>query len=201
MRSPQTVRALEALGRVQLSENFQMREFLYSEIAQMHGLANVPVNPDLAIAAGTRLCEDLLEPLNKRWGRIIVRSGYRAPDVNQLGNENNWSCGTNAHTAASHIWDSRDSQGLMGATATVVVPGFLTQVTDEGGWQRLAWWIHDHLPYDSLYFFPKMWAFNIRWHEQPTRRIDSYVLPRGCLTKPGMENWSGTHETWYRDLN
>jgi len=201
MRSPQTVRALETLGRVQLSDNFQMREFLYSEIAQMNGLANVPIDPDLAIETGTKLCEKLLEPLNARWGRIIIRSGYRAPDVNTLGNKNNWSCGTNAHTAASHIWDSRDSKGLTGATATVVVPGFLRQVSDEGGWQRLAWWIHDHLPYDSLYFFPKMWAFNIRWHEQPTRRIDSYVNPRGCLTKPDMENWDGSHETWYQDLN
>lgn len=200
MRSPQTVRALETLGRVQLSPNFQMREFLYSEIAQMHGLRNVPVDPDLAIQTGTRLCEELLEPLNARWGRIIVRSGYRAPEVNQLGNENNWSCGTNAHTSASHIWDRRDSDGFMGATATVVVPGFLKQVSEEDGWQRLAWWIHDHLPYDSLYFFPKMWAFNIRWHEQPTRRINSYVAPRGCLTKPGMENWHGKHDAWYQDL-
>lgn len=201
MRSPQTVKALETLGRVQLSENFQMREFLYSEIAQMNGLRNVPTDPDLAIASGTRLCEDLLEPLNARWGRIIVRSGYRAPDVNKLGNENNWSCATNDHTAACHIWDRHDSNGQMGATATIVVPGFLRQVSEDGGWQRLAWWIHDHLPYDSLYFFPKMWAFNIRWHEQPQKRIDSYVAPRGCLTKKGMENWHGSHDSWYRDLD
>ena len=51
-----------------------MREFLYSEIAQMHGMRNVPDDPDLAILTGTRLCEELLEPLNARWGRIIVRS-------------------------------------------------------------------------------------------------------------------------------
>ena len=200
MRSPQTVAALETLGRVRLSPNFQMREFLYSEIAQMNGLRNVPEDPDLAIASGKRLCEDLLEPLNDRWGRIVVRSGYRARDVNTLGNENNWSCATNAHTAACHIWDMKDKDGCMGATATVVVPGFLAQVSEEGGWQRLAWWIHDHLPYDSLYFFPKDWAFNIRWHEHPRKRVDSYVSPRGCLTKPGMENWQGRHETWYQDL-
>jgi len=192
MRTPQTVKALETLGRVQLSTHFQMREFLYSEIAQMNDLRNVPDDPNLAIAAGT---------ITARWGRIIVRSGYRAPDVNRLGNENNWSCGTNEHTAASHIWDTRDRNGYMGATASIVVPGFLQQVSEQGGWQRLAWWIHDHLPYDSLYFFPKMWAFNIRWHEQPTRRIDSYVLPRGCLTKPGMQNWHGSHDSWYRDLS
>ena len=38
----------------------------------------------------------------------------------------------------------------------------------------MAWWIHDHLPYASLYFFAKLGAFNIGWHEAPERRIDSY---------------------------
>lgn len=201
MRSPRTVPALEALGRVRLSTHFQMREFLYSEIAQMNGLRNVPEDPDLAIAAGTRLCEDLLEPIVARWGRIIIRSAYRSPEVNAVGNANDWSCARNPANYAGHIWDKRDAQGCMGATTTIVVPGFVDQVTEDGGWQRLAWWIHDHLPYDSLYFFPRMWAFNIRWYERPERRIDSYVVPRGCLTKPGMENWGGQHDHWYRDLS
>lgn len=65
---------------------------------------------------------------------------------------------------------------------------------EEGDWQKLAWWIHDHLPYSSLYFFPKYWAFNISWFEQPARTIHSYTSPKGCLTKPGMENHVSTHE-------
>jgi hypothetical protein len=200
MKKPKTVQALETLGRVRLSTHFQMREFLYSEIAQMNGLANVPDDPELAIAAGTKLCEELLEPITERWGRIIIRSAYRSPEVNALGNENDWSCARNEANYAGHIWDKRDAEGHMGATTTIVVPGFLERVAEDGGWQRLAWWIHDTLPYHSLYFFPKDWAFNISWHENPTRRIDSYVSPRGCLTKPGMENWNGPHDTWYRDL-
>jgi hypothetical protein len=63
MRRPQTVRALEELGRVRLSPNFFMREFLFSEISVMSGIPNLPDDPDLAIAAGSRLCETLLEPL------------------------------------------------------------------------------------------------------------------------------------------
>ena len=201
MRRPGSVRGLETLGRVRLSKHFTMREFLHSEIAALNGLANVPDDPDMAIAAGTRLCEDLLEPINARWGRVIVRSGYRAPAVNALGNREGWSCATNARTAGCHIWDRRDAEGCMGATASIVVPGFLDLCgEEEGGWRRLAWWIHDRLPYDSLFFFPKLWAFNIRWREVPRRRIDSYVVPRGCLTKPGMANWEGEHSAWYRDL-
>ena len=59
------------------------------------------------------------------------------------------------------------------------------------------WWIHGNLPYASLYFFPRLAAFNIQWHERPRRRIDSYIKPRGLLTKPGMSNHEGDHSSWY----
>lgn len=55
-----------------------MREFLYSDIASVHGLNNVPDDLDLAIAAGARLCGELLEPLQERFGRIAIRSAYRS---------------------------------------------------------------------------------------------------------------------------
>ena len=70
MRQPRSVRALEDFGRVRLSDSFFMRDFLYSEIAAINGFQNLPDDPDLAIAAGTRLCEELLEPLQQRFGRI-----------------------------------------------------------------------------------------------------------------------------------
>jgi hypothetical protein len=57
MRQPGSVRSLEALGRVRLSASFFMRDFLYSEIANFHAIPNIPEEPDLAIAAGRRLCE------------------------------------------------------------------------------------------------------------------------------------------------
>lgn len=60
MRRPGSVSALEDLGRVRLSENFFMRDMLYSEIANHYGIPNIPDDPELAIVAGTRLCEELL---------------------------------------------------------------------------------------------------------------------------------------------
>ena len=53
---------LDKLGRVPLSPNFYMRDFLYSEIAAWHQLRNVPDFPDRAIAAGSQLCKHLLLP-------------------------------------------------------------------------------------------------------------------------------------------
>jgi hypothetical protein len=48
-----------------------------------------------------------------------------------------------------------------------------------------------------LQFFPKLAAFNIGWHERPRRRIDSFIAPKGCLTRPGMANHSGSHADFY----
>ncbi|MDF1835005.1 MAG: hypothetical protein P1U62_09005, partial [Alteraurantiacibacter sp. bin_em_oilr2.035] len=90
--------------------------------------------------------------------------------------------------------------GNMGATACIVVPAFWDAFQGEGDWQKLAWWIHDHLPYSSLYFFPKLWAVNISWHEAPERRIDSYTVPKGCLTKPGMADHGVGHEHEWQDI-
>lgn len=200
MRSPKSVAKLDDLGRVRLSQNFFMRDFLYSEIANLHGLPNIPEDPDLAIEAGSRLCQDLLEPLNATFGRIAIRSAYRSPTVNHFGNENGLNCASNEANYASHIWDRRDAQGRMGATACIVVPSFADRVEAGADWQEMAWWIHDHLPYSSLYFFPIRAAFNIAWREEPERRIDSYIAPKGCLTKPGMGNHEGEHSTAYEVL-
>ena len=86
-RKPGSMRGLEDLGRVRLSPNFYMRDCLYSEIAAFYGIPNIPSDPDLAVAAGSRLCEELLEPLQRTFGRIAIRSAYRAADVTEFGNK------------------------------------------------------------------------------------------------------------------
>lgn len=203
MKKPGSVTALDDLGRVQLSKHFFLRDFLYSEIANFHGIPNIPDDPDLAIEVGKRLCEELLEPLQATFGRIAIRSAYRSPEVNGFGNaqqkagKGGYNCSSNEANFAGHIWDRRDGEGRMGATACLVIPWFAARYEAGADWRALAWWIHDHLPYHSLYFFPKRAAFNLTWREAPERRIDSYVKPKGCLTKPGMANHGGSHAEWY----
>ena len=186
-KKPTRVAALTELGRVRLSKTFFMRDMLHSEIAQVHGLLNAPDDPDLAIAAGTRLCEDLLEPLQDRWGPVRIRSAYRSAEVNALGNrlqregKAGYTCASNEANAAGHIWDLRDKDGCMGATACVVVPSFWDAYQEPGDWQIMARWIDENLPYSGLEFYPKFWAFNITWHERPKRQISSYAEPKGRL--------------------
>jgi len=190
---------LEKLSRVRLSEHYFMRDFLYSTIGDFFGLPNYPVNPKLAVESGSKLCQELLEPLRARFGHIVIRSAYRSPTVNGKGAENNnqFQCSSNEASYANHIWDIRDSKGNMGATATIQIHSFAEAYEAGADWRDLAWWIHDHLPYHSQYYFPKRAALNLTWRENPERWIKSYIAPKGYLTRKGMENWPGNHSEHY----
>mgnify|MGYP003589981773 FL=1 len=190
MRVPKSVDALENLGRVRLSQSFFMRDFLYSEISNFYGVPNIPENPDLAIQNGKRLCEELLEPLQATFGRIAIRSAYRSPTINALGNEKGHHCGSNESNAASHLWDQPDKNGKHGAMACIVIPWFLDRYESGADWQSMAYWIHNNLPYSQLQFFPKLCAFNIGWHEEPQRVIHSYINPKGVLLRGSQPDLS-----------
>ncbi|WP_172961031.1 hypothetical protein [Oceaniglobus roseus] len=185
MRAVSSFAMLEKLGRVRLSRHFHMREFLYSEIANFHGIPNFPEDPEMAIAAGTRLCTDLLDPLVDTFGPITLRGSYRNAAVNGFGNAKGMNCAMNASAAAHHRWDARDGAGHAGAMACVSVPWFAAQYEAGRDWRDLAWWIHDHLPPCALWFFPKRAAFNIGWHAAGARTISSYIAPKGKLLAAG----------------
>jgi hypothetical protein len=184
MRRPRSMWSLETLGRVRLSRHFYMRDFLYSEIGSFHQIRNLPNNPDLAIAHGRRLCEDLLDPLQETFGRLAVRSGYRAPALNAFGNAHGLNCARNDNPLECHIWD-RDAGEHAIAGASVVVPWFADRYAKGRDWRDLAWWLHDHLPYSDIWFFPKLAAFNLVWRARPLRTISSYIAPRGMLLRAG----------------
>lgn len=186
MRTPRSMWSLETLGRVRLSRHFFMRDFLYSEIGSFHRIPNLPRDPELAIANGTALCTQLLDPLEETFGRIGVRSGYRAPALNAYGNAHKLNCARNDNPLECHIWDWGAGEDAI-AGASIVIPWFADQYEQGRDWRDLAWWIHDHLPYSALWFFPKLCAFNIDWRPTPQRMIGSYIAPKGLLLRAGAE--------------
>lgn len=184
MRRPASMRGLENLGRIKLSKHFYMRDFLYSEINGYHGVPNVPRDPDLAVANGRALCSQLLDPLEETFGRLAIRSGYRSPELNAYGNENRLNCAANDHPLECHIWDRGAGEEAIAGTS-LVVPWFADHYAKGRDWRDLAWWIHDHLPYSEMWFFPKLAAFNLVWRPVPRRTISSYIAPRGTLLRAG----------------
>ncbi len=91
-----------------------IRRRLSTASPRSFGFNNGPDNPDLAIAAGTRLCEDLLEPLQDRFGRIAIRSAHRSKEVNGFGNEMQ-RAGKSGYTCASNdniSWHDRPVKAI-----------------------------------------------------------------------------------------
>ncbi len=195
MRAIKSYDALDRFGRIRLSKHFFMRDFMYSEISNFYGIPNIPENPDRAVEAGKRLCEELLEPLNATFGRIAVRSAYRSPEINETGNEKGHNCASNKANFAHHIWDHPDDNGL-GATACIAIPWFIDKYNNGADWRSLAYWIHDHLPYSEIEFFDGkgMCSFNLSWHENPKKIITSWMTPRVLLKG---ESVTGTFAEWY----
>ena len=195
------LRALDDFGRERLSKHFFMRDFLYSEVSAAHGIPNVPCNAKLAIKAGTGLCENLLEPLRSIFGHVVIRSAFRSAVVNGYCNKHKMGCASNKANFAKHIWDHRDVKRRIGATACIFIPGFIDSdlYNEKEDWRRLAWFIHDKLPYSRMVFFSKNAAFNLTWHDRaPERYISKKFRPAPLvLTKPGMDNHEGDHSEHY----
>lgn len=189
-----SVAELNDIGRVRLSQNFFMRDMLYSETSNVHGVPNIPADVSLAIEVGQQLAGKILEPLRHAFGHISIRSAYRSPTLNafcheryKLGDTACW-CTDNDSNAARHIWDRADDAGYLGATATVVVPGYLDHYERTRDYQPLGWWIRDNVPdYAEVTFFKPLCAFNIRWYEGPSEKTISYLDPpqREVMTKRG----------------
>ena len=89
---------------MQLSEHFELAEFLVSETATRRGIANEPT-PEI-IDNLRRLCELVLEPLRIKLARpVVITSGYRSLALN------------------SAVGGSPTSHHMQGRAADLIVPG------------------------------------------------------------------------------
>jgi len=71
-----------------LSKHFTKDEFCHSATAERKSIPNMP---DLEqLCAMTALCENLLEPIRGKFGAVIVTSGFRGKELNEvIGGSNN----------------------------------------------------------------------------------------------------------------
>ncbi|WP_027450835.1 D-Ala-D-Ala carboxypeptidase family metallohydrolase [Xylanibacter brevis] len=67
--------------QTQLTEHFTLQEMMASGTAIRLGLKNEPGEKE--VEALRHLCEEVLEPLRQRFGRIIIASGYRCEALNK----------------------------------------------------------------------------------------------------------------------
>ena len=111
---------------LRLSEHFVLAEFERSATATANGIDNTP-NED-QIANLKALCENVLEPLRQHFNvPIIIGSGYRCPQVNNLPD----------------VRGATNSQHMTGQAADIHIPDTAT---------GNAWfeWMEDNLLFDQL---------------------------------------------------
>ena len=105
-----------------LSRNFSLAELTKSDIAIRKGINN---NPNAGqIEKLKLLCENILQPVRDRFGRVQVTSGYRSPEL------------------CLAIGSSIDSQHTKAEAADFECPG-----VDNA---EVADWIHQNLDWDQL---------------------------------------------------
>lgn len=101
-----------------LSEHFTREELSITH----QPFANVPGAAETR--ALTILCEKVLEPVRRHFGRTTINSGYRSPKVNAA------------------VGSKPGSQHMLGEAADIEVPGVPNAT--------LAAWIRDNLAFDQL---------------------------------------------------
>ena len=100
----------ERMHQMLLSPHFALGEFINSGTALKRGINNVPQDIIVIVRLMT-LCEEVLEPLRKRFGAIRITSGYRCHLLNlQVGGVIN-------------------SQHTLGEAADIYVPNHQTLVS------------------------------------------------------------------------
>ena len=196
---------LEDFGRIRLSCNFFMRDMLYSEVASRDKIMNVPDDPVWAVQVGTKLCNELLEPLHTVFGHVSIRSAFRSVAVNDCGNTKYGNLASTQRNYARHVWDKldNDNRKRKGATACIVIPWFVRYLerNPDQSWKAMAWWIHDHLNYCEMKFFSNRKfnysAFNLRWSNIPTRRIQGPDKNPGEFPRAGEQSVPGRNRLKY----
>ena len=137
-----------------LMKYFSIAEFFRSDAAEKYQVSNIPSDEELLNVLNNinALVNNVLDPLRAMIGRpIIVTSGYRSRQVNEL------------------VGGSKTSQHLSGKAADIHVQGYTTQQMD-----MVYRTISMYCDFDQLIFYPAKNIIHISWNGDENRQ-ESWV--------------------------
>lgn len=133
---------------------FILAEFLYSDTANKHQVANIPCDEELLAVLNNinALVDNVLDPLRAMIARpIIITSGYRCQRVNEL------------------VGGSKTSQHLLGKAADFHVQGYTPQQMD-----MIYRTMQMYYDFDQLIFYPSKNIIHVSWNGDKNRQ-ESWV--------------------------
>ena len=129
---------------------FSFAEFLCSDAAEKYQVSNIPGDEELldVLTNIYALVDNVLDPLRAMIGRpIIVTSGYRSQQVNEL------------------VGGSKTSQHLTGKAADIHVQGYTPQQME-----IIYRAIQMYYDFDQLIFYPSKNIIHISWNGDKNRQ-------------------------------
>lgn len=133
---------------------FSYSEFFKSDAAEKYQVNNIPDDAQLSQVLKNikALVSNVLDPLRAMIGHpIIITSGYRSQQVNEL------------------VGGSKTSQHLTGNAADIHVQGYTPQQTD-----MVYRMIQMYYDFDQLIFYPSKNIIHISWNGDKNRQ-ESWV--------------------------
>lgn len=128
---------MEITKTIYLSEHFTLQEMLRSGTAIAYGIDNTPTERDIENLRS--LCRAVLEPLRRRFGRIIITSGYRSKKLNK------------------RVGGVKNSQHLYGEAADIYVSN--PEIA-----HKFAQFIISHTDFDQLIYEPAVRGGRLKPH-------------------------------------
>ena len=154
---------------MQLSQNFELREFTRSQEASRKGLDNTP--PESTLPAIQALVDEVLQPARTHFAKPMnINSGYRSRAVNEA---------VGGSKTSQHVWTTT------AAAADVEIFG-----TDN---LELAWWIQQNCEFDQLIAEcyvpgegPNSGWVHVSFRRDHENRRESLTYQRGKGYTPGL---------------
>ena len=137
-----------------LMKYFSIAEFLRSDAADKYQVSNMPADEELLAVLNNinALVNNVLDPLRAMIGRpIIITSGYRSQQVNEL------------------VGGSKTSQHLSGKAADIHIKGYTIQQM-----YNVYLTIQMYCDFDQLIFYPSKNFIHVSWDGDKNRQ-ESWV--------------------------
>lgn len=185
-------RRYEAFAKTRLSRNFIMRDFLFSTHADSQGLVNYPSDdPDMVLRAGKQLCEQVMEPILERWGRVAITFGYESRDA--IDGEVS-PAKRKLHNSNPHQWDRGTFRSHIYARVDILP---FCVADGEVSKERFGQWMMHNLDIDLLMMWKKSDVYCVTISPFP-RRVWLMWTPQGQGEGGGNKRTYMGEDYWTR---
>lgn len=159
-----TMKDFDSYVLTRLSENFILRDFLYSTQADLLEKANRPSDdPQLVIESGKVLCAKVLEPLIAKFGKLWITFGYQSREVLEAT-----STQKSATSSSPHQWD-RGTHGKEIYCRVDILP----KIVEDGLMSKYdyAKWAMNNLDLDLFMMWEQSNVMCITYSQNRQRRV------------------------------